>query len=81
MSYSDDLRESIFEKGSKETPEYAQKKVEFYKKSGSMNYAMYKSAKTKSEAQSRYANSQSAYNKAKIWQEVLQFLLSGLKND
>lgn len=79
MSYSDDLSKTILEEGSKKTPEYAQKKVEFYKKAGDTNYAMYKSAGTKSEAQSRYAASQSAYKKAKAWHEVLRLLLSGLK--
>ena len=79
MSYLEDIRKEILKSGVTRSPEYAQKKADDYQKTGKINYALYKSAKTKDEAQKYYAASQSAYEKGRAWQEVVKLLLSGLR--
>lgn len=78
MSYTDEARQNILKEGATKSIEFAKEKAESYKQAGKMNYAMYKAAKSADEARSRYAASQSAYEKSAAWQEVVSILIDKL---
>lgn len=80
MGYHDDIRKKIMSEGMSKTPAYAKQKAEEYQKSAATNYLLYKRARSKKEAQSRYTDSQNAYAKAAAWKEVLALLLRKLSN-
>lgn len=76
--YREYIAKDIQQKGKTVTLEQAEKKFNRYDSEAKANYAIYKNAMTKDEAQSHYVASQNAYAKRDAWGEVIADLLCGL---